>query len=101
MIRPFQVVQTIHSDASYAYPGIDGRQRRLQPMFIALTAVMLGLYLTLGGRSLPTFDSMRAGVGLGVPGAALGVGAVCLALALFSVWCLEETFGRDLDFVEE
>ena len=126
-------------------------RRKVMAMFIALTAVMLGLYLTLGGRSLATFYAMCAGVGLasgywavfvttaseqfgtnlratvtttapnfvrgavplltagfialkpglGVPGAALGVGAVCLALALFSVWSLDETFGRDLDFVEE
>nr|WP_293273804.1 hypothetical protein [Nannocystis sp.] len=38
---------------------------------------------------------------LGVPGAALGVGVACLSVALLSVWQLEETFGRDLDFVEE
>ncbi len=126
-------------------------RRKVMALFIGLTAVMLGLYLGLGGRSLSTFYTLCAGVGLasgywavfvttaseqfgtnlratvtttapnfvrgavplltagfttlkpelGVPGAALGVGAVCLALALVSVWRLKETFGRDLDFIEE
>lgn len=120
-------------------------------LFIALTGVMLGLYLAFGGRSLATFYTLCAGVGLasgywavfvtaaseqfgtnlratvtttapnfvrgavplltagftalkpglGAPGAALGVGLVCLGLALISVWRLAETFGRDLDFLEE
>jgi MFS transporter, putative metabolite:H+ symporter len=38
---------------------------------------------------------------LGIPGAAVGVGLVSVTLALLSVWQLEETFGRDLDFLEE
>jgi putative MFS transporter len=37
---------------------------------------------------------------LGVWGAALAVGVVCITIALLSVLPLEETFGRDLDFVE-
>ena len=126
-------------------------RRKVMALFIGLTAVTLGLYLGLGGRSLATFYATCAGVGLasgywavfvttaseqfgtnlratvtttapnfvrgavplltagfqalkpelGVPGAALGVGVVCLSVALLSVWQLEETFGRDLDFVEE
>jgi MFS transporter, putative metabolite:H+ symporter len=39
--------------------------------------------------------------GFGVSGAALGVGVVCVSLALLSVWRLEETFGRDLDYIEQ
>lgn len=126
-------------------------RRKVMALFIALTGVMLGLYLALGGRSLATFYTLCAGVGLasgywavfvtaaseqfgtnlratvtttapnfvrgavpvltagftalkpglGAPGAALGVGLVCLGLALISVWRLAETFGRDLDFIEE
>ncbi len=38
---------------------------------------------------------------LGLEGGALAVGALCLAIALFSLWCLEETFHKDLDYFEE
>jgi MFS family permease len=38
---------------------------------------------------------------LGIETGALVVGAVCLAIALFSLWRLEETFHKDLDYFEE
>ena len=38
---------------------------------------------------------------LGLQGGALAVGALCLAIALFSLWRLEETFHNDLDYFEE
>jgi MFS transporter, putative metabolite:H+ symporter len=38
---------------------------------------------------------------LGATGAALAVGAVCLGLAVLALFGLEETYGKDLDFVEE
>jgi MFS family permease len=38
---------------------------------------------------------------LGLKGGALTVGALCLAVALFSLWRLEETFHKDLDYFEE
>jgi MFS transporter, putative metabolite:H+ symporter len=38
---------------------------------------------------------------LGLEGSALLVGAVCLAIALLSLWRLEETFHKDLDYFEE
>jgi MFS transporter, putative metabolite:H+ symporter len=37
---------------------------------------------------------------LGVTESALVVGAVAISLGLLSLWSLEETYGRDLDFVE-
>jgi MFS family permease len=37
----------------------------------------------------------------GLKGGALVVGALCLAVALFSLWRLEETFHKDLDYFEE
>ena len=37
----------------------------------------------------------------GLEGGALLVGAVCLAIALLSLWRLEETFHKDLDYFEE
>jgi MFS family permease len=37
----------------------------------------------------------------GLEGGALIVGALCLAVALFSLWRLEETFHKDLDYFEE
>ncbi len=37
----------------------------------------------------------------GLEGGALVVGALCLAIALFSLWQLEETFHKDLDYFEE
>jgi len=37
----------------------------------------------------------------GLEGGALAVGALCLAIALFSLWRLEETFHKDLDYFEE
>jgi len=38
---------------------------------------------------------------LGLQGGALAVGALCLSIALFSLWRLEETFHKDLDYFEE
>ncbi len=38
---------------------------------------------------------------LGLEGGALAVGGLCLAIALFSLWRLEETFHKDLDYFEE
>jgi MFS family permease len=38
---------------------------------------------------------------LGLEGGALAVGALCLLIALFSLWRLEETFHKDLDYFEE
>jgi hypothetical protein len=38
---------------------------------------------------------------LGLEGGALAVGAFCLVIALFSLWRLEETFHKDLDYFEE
>jgi MFS family permease len=38
---------------------------------------------------------------LGIEAGALAVGALCLVVALFSLWRLEETFHKDLDYFEE
>jgi len=38
---------------------------------------------------------------LGLEKGALAVGALCLAIALFSLWRLQETFHKDLDYFEE
>jgi MFS family permease len=37
---------------------------------------------------------------LGVPGSAITVGAVVIVMAFISLWGLEETYGKDLDFVD-
>jgi MFS transporter, putative metabolite:H+ symporter len=39
--------------------------------------------------------------GLGIQQGALWVGAICMAVALFSLWRLQETFHKDLDYFEE
>ncbi len=39
--------------------------------------------------------------GLGILGSAMAVGALCLCVAFASLWGIEETYGKDLDFVEE
>ena len=38
---------------------------------------------------------------LGIQQGALWVGAICMAVALFSLWRLQETFHKDLDYFEE
>jgi MFS family permease len=38
---------------------------------------------------------------LGLQGGALAVGSLCLVIALISLWQLEETFHKDLDYFEE
>jgi MFS family permease len=38
---------------------------------------------------------------LGIQGGALCVGGICMAVALVSLWCLQETFHKDLDYFEE
>jgi MFS family permease len=38
---------------------------------------------------------------LGIQGSALCVGACCMAVALLSLWRLQETFHKDLDYFEE
>jgi predicted MFS family arabinose efflux permease len=45
------------------------------------------------------FQSFRQSLGL--EGGALAVGSLCLAIALASLWQLEETFHKDLDYFEE
>jgi putative MFS transporter len=45
------------------------------------------------------FQWCRKGFGL-APGA-LMVGSICMAVALFSLWRIEETFHKDLDYFEE
>lgn len=37
---------------------------------------------------------------LGIPGSAMAVGAATLVIAYLSLAGLEETFGKDLDYVE-
>jgi hypothetical protein len=39
--------------------------------------------------------------GLGIQQGALWVGAICMTVALFSLWRLQETFHKDLDYFEE
>ncbi|MBI3298147.1 MAG: MFS transporter [Elusimicrobia bacterium] len=53
------------------------------------------------GATVPvtsSFQLLKPGLGI-VPSAAL-VGAVCFAIALFSLSRLKETFGKDLDYLE-
>jgi len=38
---------------------------------------------------------------LGIINAALMVGTVCITIAFISVYNLEETYGKDLDYIEE
>jgi len=45
------------------------------------------------------FQALREPLGLSMAG--LTVGLMTIAIALVALWGLEETFGRDLDFVEE
>ncbi len=45
-----------------------------------------------------SFSALKGPMGLST--AALVVGTVCFALALGSIWRIEETFGKDLDFEE-
>ena len=119
--------------------------------FIALTAVSIGVYFTLGKSSLSAFyavclllgfatgywavfvttaselfgTNVRATVTttapnfvrgavvpltfafkhfkepLGVVGSAIAVGVVSIVIAFASLLVLEETYGKDLDYVEE
>lgn len=45
------------------------------------------------------FQLLRAH--LGIQSGALWVGGICMAVALFSLWRLQETFDKDLDYFEE
>jgi MFS transporter, putative metabolite:H+ symporter len=47
------------------------------------------------------FAFFRDRAGVGVTGAGIAVGAIVLGLAFVAVTGLEETFGKDLDFIEE
>jgi MFS transporter, putative metabolite:H+ symporter len=38
---------------------------------------------------------------LGIVNSALAVGSVCIAIAFFTLWILEEPFGKNLDYVEK
>jgi MFS transporter, putative metabolite:H+ symporter len=46
-----------------------------------------------------SFSAARA-TSLGLLGGGLLVGVVCIAVALLALWGLEETYGKDLDYVE-
>jgi hypothetical protein len=54
------------------------------------------------GAVVPLTSAFQIGAAeLGVVGSAIGVGAVTLAIAFASLARLDETFAKDLDFVEE
>jgi hypothetical protein len=38
---------------------------------------------------------------LGLQGGALAIGAICVTAGFLSLWALEETFHKDLDYYEE
>ncbi|MBP6833757.1 MAG: MFS transporter, partial [Deltaproteobacteria bacterium] len=40
------------------------------------------------------------GQGMSLVGSAMVVGGACLTLALASLWWMEETYGRELDYLE-
>jgi putative MFS transporter len=53
------------------------------------------------GAVIPITLVFKALIGpLGLIGSALAVGLVCLALAFWATWSVDETFGKDLDYVE-
>jgi hypothetical protein len=45
------------------------------------------------------FQLLRAP--LGIQGSTLIVGFLCMVIALFSLWCIQETLHKDLDYFEE
>ncbi len=47
-----------------------------------------------------SFKYLRDGAGLGLVKAAVVLGCVCAVIALASLWGLEETHGKELDYVE-
>lgn len=47
------------------------------------------------------FEALRAMPSVGIVKASLVVGGICMGLALLALVFLPETFGRDLDFIEE
>jgi hypothetical protein len=54
------------------------------------------------GAVVPLTNAFQAAKGtLGVTGSAIAVGVVTLLIALLALRGLDETWGRDLDFVEE
>jgi MFS family permease len=54
------------------------------------------------GAVVPLTSAFQLGAGhLGVVGSGIAVGVVALAIAFLSLTGLEETYGKDLDFVEE
>jgi predicted MFS family arabinose efflux permease len=126
-------------------------RKRVVRLFLALTAVFIAAYFTLGARSLPIFYTTCACLGfaagywavfvtmaseqfgtniratvtttapnfvrgavvpltstfqavghsMGLPGSAILVGSVTLLLAVLSLAGLGESYGKDLEFVEE
>ena len=54
------------------------------------------------GMTVPITMAFQMARGyLGLEGAAITVGAVCLLIALISLTRLQETFNKDLDYFEE
>ncbi len=55
------------------------------------------------GATVPmtlTFAALKASPSLGVVGSALVVGVPVMALAFIALWTLDESYGKDLDYVE-
>jgi len=48
--------------------------------------------------SIPAFQSLKASVGVIEAGAI--VGAICFAIGLWSIYKMDETFGKELDYTE-
>ena len=101
----------ISADMFYAYCFLLGCAGGYWALFITLSAEQVGTNIrSLVATSAPNF--VRGSVALvtlafnfgtprlGLVGSALAVGGTCIAIALISLRALEETFGKDLNYVE-
>jgi MFS family permease len=95
----------------YALAGWLGLAAGYWAVFVTIAAEQFGTNLrstvattvpnfVRGAVLLITFGFVHFNTSLGFVGSAWVVGAACFALAAFSLWGLQETHGRDLDFVE-
>jgi predicted MFS family arabinose efflux permease len=98
--------------AFYALAGIGGFTTGYWSVFIATAAELFGTNLrstvtttvpnvVRGSAVLLTIAFKGLGPALGWVGAALVVGVATMAVGALGLWSLEETFGIDLDFLEE
>lgn len=103
----------ISSSTYYFYCFLLGTATGYWAIFVTIAAEQFGTNIrSTAANTVPNFVrgsvslivplfSMLVGASMGKDISALVVGIICLSLAFYGAWKLQETFAKDLDYVED